>query len=465
MALTPGQLEGLLENVQEAVWVLNRDGSFAYVNKPAAVLFGLQESQFNNYRIFDFFGPENIHFVQQIYKRVLEGYEQQFEIPLVDGSGNRKLLRVRIIPHYANRVIVGSLHYALDITRQKETESALILTRERYQHLINDKNEIHIRLTSEGKIAFINHEMVKELNLQRKDLINRDYHELIPRENHADIEQHLDSLTPDDPSTSFQIHIQFPFGTGDYIWTVQAIYSHQNGEAQLIEYQVTGRNVTNRLNNVSSDEARLKSISVQTIRSLAKTIEVKDPYTFGHQMRVAHLSAVMARLMGLDSDQIETVYYGSIVHDIGKIFIPSDILNRPGKLSDVEFTLIKTHPQIGFDILKEIELPWNIAGMILEHHEHLDGSGYPRGLKADNIMLESRILTVADVVESIASHRPYRPEKGIERSLTEIEEFRGSHYDPDVVDVCLKLFREDSFEFRNLDEDRVLDPALTSLLD
>ncbi len=460
MPLTTDQLEGLLENVQEAVWSLNRDGSFSYVNKAAIKLFGLPEEQLARFRIFDFFGPENTYFVQQIYKRVFEGFEQQFDIPLIDGDEHRNLLHLRIIPHYKNGVIVGSLHYALDITRQKETERALDLTRERYQHLINDKNEIHIRLTSDGKVAFINHEIVHELNLTREKILGRDLHELIPQENHAEVDRQIGSLTPDDPCTTFQIHIRFPFGEGDYIWTVQAIYSRQNGDPQLIEYQVTGRNAGKRLMNVDPDESRMKNISVQTIRSLAKTIEVKDPYTYGHQMRVAYLAVTMARKMGLSAGQIETVYYGSVIHDIGKIFIPSDILNKPGRLSDVEFTLIKTHPQIGYDILKEIELPWDIARMILEHHEHLDGSGYPRGIELNDIMLESRILSVADVVESIASHRPYRPEKGIERSLTEIEENKGTHYDPEAVETCLRLFRDEHFEFDRKVSNHVLDPAL-----
>ena len=241
------------------------------------------------------------------------------------------------------------------------------------------------------------------------------------------------------------------------MWTVQAIYSREDGDPELIEYQVTGRNVTQRASGQQIEQSRLRSISVQTIRSLALTIEKKDPYTYGHQMRVAHLAVKIAREMGLSDKQIETIYYGSIIHDIGKIFIPSDILNRPGKLSDVEFTLIKTHPQIGYDILKEIELPWNIADMILEHHEHLDGSGYPRNITGDQIMLESRILTVSDVVESIASHRPYRPEKGIERSLTEIEENQGKHYDPEVVETCLSLFRDKGFDFSDFHEYRILE--------
>ena len=167
-----------------------------------------------------------------------------------------------------------------------------------YRHLVNDKNEIHIRLTPEGKVAFINHDIVRELDLKREEILDRDLHELLPSENHAEIDRQIRSLTPDNPSTTFELHIHFPFGEGDYIWTVQAIYSRQNGDPELIEYQVTGRNAGKRFTNDSPDQSHLRNISVQTIRSLAKTIEVKDPYTYGHQMRVAYLAVSLAREMG-----------------------------------------------------------------------------------------------------------------------------------------------------------------------
>jgi HD-GYP domain-containing protein (c-di-GMP phosphodiesterase class II) len=136
---------------------------------------------------------------------------------------------------------------------------------------------------------------------------------------------------------------------------------------------------------------------------------------------------------------------GATIHDIGKIYVPAEILTRPGQLSPIEFDFIRTHPQVGFDIMKDVKLPWPVAEMIFQHHEHLDGSGYPRGLKADAILLEARILTVSDVVEAMMSHRPYRAALGLETALEEIERYRGSYFDPDVVDACLRLFREKGY--------------------
>jgi HD-GYP domain-containing protein (c-di-GMP phosphodiesterase class II) len=138
---------------------------------------------------------------------------------------------------------------------------------------------------------------------------------------------------------------------------------------------------------------------------------------------------------------------GSLIHDVGKIYVPAEILSRPGKLSDAEFNLIKAHPQVGYDIIKGIEFPWHVGKMILQHHERLNGSGYPQGLKGDEVCLEARILAVADVVEAMASHRPYRPSLGLETALEEISRNRGVLYDPQVVDICLRLFREKGFTF------------------
>ncbi len=184
-----------------------------------------------------------------------------------------------------------------------------------------------------------------------------------------------------------------------------------------------------------------------TINVIAKIIEAKDPYTAGHQQKVSKLATSIAWEMKLSEDKIEGIRIASLVHDIGKISIPAEILSKPTKLNEIEYSLIKDHSQIGYDILKSIEFPWPVAQIIFQHHERMDGSGYPQGLKGNNILLESRIMGVADVVEAISSHRPYRPALGIDKALEEISQNRGILYDPEVVDVCIKLFKERSFKF------------------
>jgi len=176
-------------------------------------------------------------------------------------------------------------------------------------------------------------------------------------------------------------------------------------------------------------------------------VEARDPYTAGHQRRVSELAAAIALEMGLPEEQVNGIHLAAMIHDVGKIHIPAEILSKPGKLNDIEFMLVKTHPQSGYDILKGVKFPWPIADIILQHHERMDGSGYPQGLKDGEILLESRIMAVADVVEAMSSHRPYRPALGIMAALSEIDRGRRSVYDPEVVDACLRLFVEKRFAF------------------
>ncbi len=179
----------------------------------------------------------------------------------------------------------------------------------------------------------------------------------------------------------------------------------------------------------------------QTIAAIAATIEVRDPYTAGHQRRVTGVAAAIGRKLGLSEDRLKGLFVAGTIHDIGKVSIPAETLSRPGRLSEAEFNLIKTHSQTGFDILKGIDFPWPVAQIVRQHHERLDGTGYPDGLAGDAILLESRILAVADVVEAISSHRPYRPALGLEVALNELRQGRDSRYDPAVVDACLELAR------------------------
>ena len=182
-----------------------------------------------------------------------------------------------------------------------------------------------------------------------------------------------------------------------------------------------------------------------TIYALASTVEKRDPYTAGHQQRVGNLACAIAREMGLPEETINGIRMIGIIHDLGKIYVPAEILNKPGQLTDVESTLIRSHATVGHDILKTVEFPWPIAQVIMQHHERLDGSGYPLGLSGKEILLEAKIIAVADAIEAIASHRPYRPALGLEKALDEVSEKKGILFDPEVVDVCLRLFIEKGY--------------------
>ena len=184
-----------------------------------------------------------------------------------------------------------------------------------------------------------------------------------------------------------------------------------------------------------------------TVHTLVAAIEMRDPYTAGHQRRVTQLACAIAHEMGLPEERVEGIRMAGLIHDIGKMNIPAEILSKPGLLSDLEYSLIKNHAQVGHDVLKEMDFPWPLAQIVLQHHERMDGSGYPQGLAGEDIILEARILAVTDVVEAMASQRPYRPSVGLDKALEEISQNRSVLYDPEVVDACLKLFAEERFEF------------------
>ncbi len=211
--------------------------------------------------------------------------------------------------------------------------------------------------------------------------------------------------------------------------------------------------IRTRIERIQADEQielhvdKLQKALSGTIQVVASTVEVRDPYTAGHQRRVAMLAKAIAEMMALSENQIEGIYMAGVVHDLGKIYVPAEILSKPSRLNDIEFNLIRTHSQVGYDLLKTIDFPWPIAQIVHQHHERLNGSGYPQGLSEEQIIIEAKILCVADVVEAMASHRPYRPARGIDLALEHIQEEKNNLYDSLAVDSCMKLFTEQNFAF------------------
>lgn len=281
--------------------------------------------------------------------------------------------------------------------------------------------------------------------------------------------------TPDEiagrvPPTDKLLYLQKPFHNHEIHHFASALGSKWRGEIELrkiysnLEGLIEQRNrdliklneqlrndITKRENaeaEVQTTLAKLRRAMGGVIQAMALTVERRDPYTAGHQRRVADLARGVAAEMRLPTHQIDGIRMAGLIHDLGKICVPAEILSKPGRLTEIEHTLIKDHPQVGFEILKEIEFPWPVAQIVLQHHERIDGSGYPSGLTANDIILEAKTLAVADVVEAMASHRPYRPTLGREMALKEISKNRGVLYDPDVVDACLRLLKEKGFQFR-----------------
>lgn len=228
-------------------------------------------------------------------------------------------------------------------------------------------------------------------------------------------------------------YILKPFTQNMILITVQNALWRQKLEAANRSYQ------QNLEQKVQERTAKLKEVLDGVVQAMGRVIEYRDPYTAGHQMRVANLAVAIAKEMEISDDQLEWIHIAGKIHDLGKISVPAEILSKPGRLSDNEFAIVKTHPKVGHDIIAGIEFSWPVAEVILQHHERINGSGYPQGLSGEDIHPASRILCVADVVEAMASHRPYRPGLGLEKALNEISENNGRFYDPEVARALLRI--------------------------
>ena len=256
-----------------------------------------------------------------------------------------------------------------------------------------------------------------------------------------------------DPHRSIKFEVEYYHKDGSTVWMENVISGIRDDQGVLVGIHGVSRDITERKESelaLIESFRRLRKSLGATVQAMAVTVEVRDPYTAGHQRRVADLARAIATELKLSVNQIEGIRMAAAIHDLGKISVPAEILSKPTKLMQVEFDLIKTHAQSGHDILKDIDFPWPIARIILEHHERTNGSGYPKGLRGEETLLESKILTVADVVEAIASHRPYRPSLGIDKALEEIEQNRGVLYDPEIADACLRVFREKGYQLEGI---------------
>ena len=221
-----------------------------------------------------------------------------------------------------------------------------------------------------------------------------------------------------------------------------------NEDGNIERAIISARDITNRKQTEEELQRSLQSLRKSLdviIKTISRTVESRDPYTAGHQRRVSDLARSIGEELGLTDDIVDGIRMSGAVHDVGKITVPTEILSKPGRLHTAEFELIKIHPILGFDILSTIDFPWPVAATVLQHHERNDGSGYPYGIKDSNIIIEAKIIGVADVVEAVATHRPYRASLGIEEALEEIEEYKDIKYDAEVVDACVHLFRNQGY--------------------
>ncbi|MBU4581370.1 MAG: PAS domain S-box protein [Proteobacteria bacterium] len=351
-----------------------------------------------------------------------------------------------------------------DITRRKQAEEALQRAHAELEQRVADRtatlreSEERYRVLFEGSIhgilivdlelgrfIYANPSICRMLGYSKTELQQLGIADIHPEDSLDHVKTTFDLQRPGEKALAPQLPCLRKDGTVFYAdITAAATIIHGRECVAGFFADVTERKQAEEKLQQTLESLR-KAVNT-TIQVMVSTVEARDPYTSGHQVRSADLARAIATEMGLPQDKIDAIRMAGSIHDIGKISIPAEILSKPTKLSEIEFALIKAHAQRGFEMLKNVESPWPLAEIVRQHHERMDGSGYPRNLKGDDILMEARILTVADVVEAMASHRPYRAALGIDAALTEIEKNKGTLYDADAADVCLRMFREKGYE-------------------
>jgi PAS domain S-box-containing protein/putative nucleotidyltransferase with HDIG domain len=295
--------------------------------------------------------------------------------------------------------------------------------------------------------VLINKAFCDFLGYKREDLIGRSDFDFFPKEQAQVFWDKDEEVFKSGLENSNEERLTNAQGLVHTIVTKKTLYIDKKNQKFLVGIirDVTEQKKSEQM--LKDSNAQLQRSLVGTADALATALEKRDPYTAGHEKRVAKLAATLAGKLGLDQDRIEGMRITAFLHDIGKIVVPAEILSKPSRLNEYEYSIVKTHPEVGFDILKRLEFKWPIAQIVLQHHERLNGTGYPNGLKGEDMLLEAKILAVADVVEAMVSHRPYRPALGVDKALEEITLNRNILYDGAVVDACVKVFKEDNFQF------------------
>ncbi|HEX2964570.1 MAG TPA: HD domain-containing phosphohydrolase [Syntrophorhabdaceae bacterium] len=322
---------------------------------------------------------------------------------------------------------------------------------EYFRSLIENSSDLIYVLDMNGRIQYASPSVERSLGYTIKELEGRDILDFIDRVDTALFLGTLENARISAGATQPPVEIRFRHVRGSWLYH-EIIGKSVPGQSGQISFVVNARDNTSKRNDaveLQQSLSKLKETLGAIIQAMVATVEARDPYTAGHQKRVAGLAAAIAKRMGLTKDKINALEMAGAIHDLGKISVPAEILSTPRKLTSIELNIIKTHPTTGYDILKDIDFPWPIARIVLQHHERLNGTGYPFALKGPEILMEAKIIALADVVEAISSDRPYRPALGIDVALGEIERDMGTLYDELVTKACLQLFRDEGFAFDN----------------
>ena len=454
------KFRSIIEHSGDVFYMFDADARPLYISPHCIDVLGYTVDEFIKIKWTDLLTdhPANRDGIASTMAAIKTGQKQPaYTMEFVTKGGSKVTAEINESPlKDPDGKVIGLVGVMRDITERKHADEAILRSKLLLQSVIDSTPDWIYVKDFKYRYLLVNKSFAESQKVAPQDMIGRPDTDFFPEElclgnpdkgiagYHQDDEQAFKGQIVHNlrnfiswADGSLHIYDSYKIPLADQAGEIYAalVYSRDMTEQREAEYEREAS--FNQLQKTLHD----------VINTMAKIVEMRDPYTSGHQARVAALAGAIAREMKLDDTRVEHLVMAASIHDVGKMYVPSDILSKPGKLSDIEWAMIKTHAQGSYDILKDLEFSQPIALMALQHHERLDGSGYPNGLKGDQILLESKILAVADVVEAMGSHRPYRPTLGLDKALEEISSNKGVLYDPDVVDTCMKLFREQGFKF------------------
>ncbi|HPH41261.1 MAG TPA: PAS domain S-box protein [Syntrophorhabdaceae bacterium] len=450
LSQSEAKYRSIFENAVEGIFQSTPDSDLIAVNPAMARIFGYSSpdemvADVTNIGHQLYVNSRDRHRFQQLLEKdeVVEGFESQFYRK--DGSALWGSLNVRTVKDSAGNVLFyeGTLE---DITARKTAEEDLKKSEEKYRNIFENALEGIFQITPEGRYLSVNPALARIHGFNSPDEMIHSVTD-IAHQLYVDPSRRaeLKRLTEE---KGFVKDFEIMMRRKDLSLQWVSVNSHavRDNNGNILYYEGTLQDITSR--KLAEEElSQLKKTLEGVINAISSTVEMREPCSKDHQKRVSKLAGTIANEMGFTQDAIKNLVIAGLIHDIGKISIPAEILNKPAQLSEMEFSLVKTHALAGYNIVKTSGLSYPVSEVVLQHHERLNGSGYPTGLKGVEILLESRILAVADVVEAIVSNRPYRLALGINAGLTEIKNNKGIFYDADVVNICLKLFQEKQFTF------------------
>ncbi|MDD5723856.1 MAG: PAS domain S-box protein [Syntrophales bacterium] len=450
------QNELILNSAGEGIVGLDMAGNHSFVNRGAARMLGYEISEMvglHGHSLWHHTKIDGTRYHEEacpIYAACKEGvvlHDQEDLFWKKDGTGFP--VECSLMPIFEGDGLLGSVLTFRDITKRKWADAEIRQSEERFRATFEHSTVGKSLTMTDGQFLQTNKAFADMLGYTIEEIQEINFAHITHPDDMAKSWECIRILLAGE-QTVYRFEKRYIHKNGDIIWTdvsTTLLHDAQGTPLYLITsiVDITGRKRAEE--ELRQTLESLRKAFNTTIQVMVSAVEARDPYTAGHQFRSADLARAIATEMKLSEDRIDGIRMAGSIHDIGKLSIPAEILSKPSKLSDIEFSLIQEHPRKGYEMLKDVESPWPLAEIVYQHHERMDGSGYPRNLKGDEIIMEARIMAVADVVEAMASHRPYRPALGIDAALKQIEDNRGILYDADVVDACARLFKEEGYRF------------------